>query len=74
MPDFARTIEGWRELLADGRAGPASGAIVVNGLFRRRPAKPYYEATQGVGLLWYLRSWNPTPCRDDGNTPSRNIE
>jgi hypothetical protein len=25
--------------------------LYVNGLFRGHPAKPYYEATQGVGIL-----------------------
>lgn len=41
--------------LADARAmaGEAIGKLYVNGLFRGHPAKPYYEAMDGVGYLLY---------------------
>jgi hypothetical protein len=40
----------WREL-AEQVALEAIDKLYTNGLFRGHPAKPYYEATNGVGLL-----------------------
>lgn len=41
--------------LAEGLAGEAVEKLFENGLFKGHPAKPYYETTNGVGLLlWAL--------------------
>ena len=41
--------------LAEELAQEAVGALFENGLFKGHPAKPYYEAVDGVGLLlWAL--------------------
>jgi hypothetical protein len=37
--------------LAENVAREAIDKLYANGLFRAHPAKPYYEATQGVGIL-----------------------
>jgi hypothetical protein len=37
--------------LAEDIARDAVDKLYANGLFRAHPAKPYYEATQGVGIL-----------------------
>ena len=37
--------------LAENVARDAVDKLYVNGLFKAHPAKPYYEATQGVGIL-----------------------
>ncbi|MHB0959507.1 MAG: glycoside hydrolase family protein [Pirellulaceae bacterium] len=37
--------------IAENLAREAVEKLYVDGLFRSHPAKPYYEATQGVGLL-----------------------
>ncbi|MCZ6786181.1 MAG: hypothetical protein O7E54_03345, partial [Planctomycetota bacterium] len=39
--------------LAEGLAEEAVAKLFENGLFKGHPAKPYYEATNGVGLLLY---------------------
>ncbi len=37
--------------LAESVAGEAVDKLYAGGLFKSHPAKPYYEATQGVGIL-----------------------
>jgi hypothetical protein len=60
--DYGRTISFFVHLyhatqqaqyrqVAERVARDAVDKLYVNGLFRGHPAKPYYEATQGVGLL-----------------------
>ena len=60
--DYGRTISFFVHLhhatgerhyldLAERVAREAVDKLYANGLFRAHPAKPYYEATQGVGIL-----------------------
>ncbi|MEK7685734.1 MAG: hypothetical protein AAB466_09955 [Verrucomicrobiota bacterium] len=60
--DYGRTISFFVHLyhatqkrrylsLAEKVAREAVDKLYVNGLFKGHPAKPYYEATNGVGLL-----------------------
>ena len=39
--------------LASNMADEAVAKLYYHGLFRGHPAKPYYEATDGVGFLLY---------------------
>ena len=60
--DYGRTISFFVHLyhatkdehclrVAEAVARQAIDKLYVNGLFKGHPAKPYYEATNGVGLL-----------------------
>ncbi len=49
---------------AEQVARDAVDKLYVNGLFRGHPAKPYYEATQGVGILLHaLMELDALPAR-----------